>query len=182
MNFFKFGRIVELDQKHEAIELRFGQRIGSFLLDRVLRGQHQERRIELERFADRGHFVFLHRLEHGGLRFWRGAVDFVGQHDVGEHRAMDELKFAAAAGCILQNVGAGDVHRHQVGRELDAAEFQRHRFGQFADEQRFGQARHAHQQGMAAGKQADRKLFDDPVLADDDAGQLGASRSWVSRS
>ena len=32
------GRIVQLDQEHEAIELRLGQRIGAFLFDRVLRG------------------------------------------------------------------------------------------------------------------------------------------------
>ena len=35
--------IVDEHVEHEAVELRFGQRIGAFLLDRVLRGQHEER-------------------------------------------------------------------------------------------------------------------------------------------
>ena len=32
-----FARIIDMDLEHEAIQLRFGQRIGSFLLERVLR-------------------------------------------------------------------------------------------------------------------------------------------------
>ncbi len=76
--------------------------------------------------------------------FWRGTVDFVGQHDVGEHGAVDEVKFATAVGRILKNVGAGDVHRHEVGRELDAAKMQRHGFGHLADEQSFCQTGDAH--------------------------------------
>jgi hypothetical protein len=33
----------DVDLHQEAVELRFGQRVGAFLLDRVLRGQHVER-------------------------------------------------------------------------------------------------------------------------------------------
>ena len=36
--------IVDIDLQQEAVELRFGQRIGAFLLQRVLRRQHVERR------------------------------------------------------------------------------------------------------------------------------------------
>ena len=32
------------DVEHEAIELRFRQRIRAFELDRILRGEHEERR------------------------------------------------------------------------------------------------------------------------------------------
>ena len=38
--------------------------------------------------------------------------------------------------------------------------------------QRLGQSRHAHQQGVPAGEQADRQPLDDVALADDDAAQL----------
>ena len=31
------------DLQQETVELGFGQRIGALLLDRVLRGQHEER-------------------------------------------------------------------------------------------------------------------------------------------
>ena len=35
--------VLHVHLEHEAVLLRFGQRIGSLLLDRVLRGQHEER-------------------------------------------------------------------------------------------------------------------------------------------
>ena len=35
--------VIDLDVEHEAVELRFRQRIGSFLLDGVLRGDDEER-------------------------------------------------------------------------------------------------------------------------------------------
>ena len=41
-------RIVDDDVEHEPVELRFGQRIRAFLLDRVLRRQHEERPLELD--------------------------------------------------------------------------------------------------------------------------------------
>ena len=36
-------RVVDEDHEHEAVELRFGQRIGALLLDRILRREHEER-------------------------------------------------------------------------------------------------------------------------------------------
>ena len=36
------------------------------------------------------------------------------------------------------------------------------------DEQRLGQARHAHQQGMPSGEEADGQTFNDGVLPNDD--------------
>ena len=73
--------------EHEAVLLGFGQRIGAFLLDRVLRGQHEERIAQaVAHPADRD-LPFLHGFEQGGLRLGRRAVDFVGQDHVGEQRA-----------------------------------------------------------------------------------------------
>ena len=74
--------------------------------------------------ADDRHLVLLHRLQHRRLRLGRRAIDFVGQHDVGEHRSLDELELPLSAGNLLQNVRSRDVHRHQVRRELDATEGQ----------------------------------------------------------
>ena len=69
--------------------------------------------------------VLLHGLEQGGLRLGRRAVDLVGQHHVGEDRPVQEDELAPAGlGVVLQDVGAGDVGGHQVGRELDALERQ----------------------------------------------------------
>ena len=69
--------------------------------------------------------MLLHRFEQGGLGLGRRAVDLVGQHHVGEDRSLEEDETAPAGlGVVLEDVGAGDVGRHQVGRELDALERQ----------------------------------------------------------
>ena len=44
-----FRRVLDDDVEHEAIELRFGQRIGALELDRVLRREDEERLVELDR-------------------------------------------------------------------------------------------------------------------------------------
>ena len=40
---FRAVRIIDDDLQHEAIDLRFGQRIGAFLFERILRRQDEER-------------------------------------------------------------------------------------------------------------------------------------------
>ena len=40
---FLFARVLDRKLEHEPVDLRFGQRIRAFLLDRVLRRQHEER-------------------------------------------------------------------------------------------------------------------------------------------
>ncbi len=44
LSFFGNLRIVEDELEHEAIELRFGQSIGALMFDRILSGEHHERR------------------------------------------------------------------------------------------------------------------------------------------
>ena len=79
--------VVDDQLEEEAVELGFRQRIGAFLLDRVLRRHHEERLFQLVDGAADGDAVFLHGFQQGRLRFRRGPVDFVGQHDLGEERA-----------------------------------------------------------------------------------------------
>ena len=167
------GRVVDAHLEHEAVELGLGQRVGAFLLDRVLRGEHEERLGQLVAHAADGDLVLLHGFEQGGLRLRRRAVDLVGEDDVGEHRALDELELARAGRpVLLDDLGAGDVGGHQVGRELDAAEVERQASGQRRDHQRLGEAGHADQQAVAAGEDRDEELVDDLVLADDDLRHL----------
>jgi hypothetical protein len=82
--------VVHADVEHEAVELGLGQRVGALLLDRVLRRQHEERVGQRVVFAADGDLALLHRLQQRGLRLGRGAVDLVGQHDVGEDRPGEE--------------------------------------------------------------------------------------------
>ena len=74
--------------EEEAVELGLGQRVGALLLERVLRGHDEERLLELADLAAGGDLLFLHRFEQGGLRLGRGAVDLVGEDDLGEDRAL----------------------------------------------------------------------------------------------
>ncbi len=102
-----------------------------------------------------GDLVLLHRLEQRGLRLRRRAVDFVGEDHVREDRPRQEHEPPPARlGVVLQDVGAGDVGRHQVGRELDALEREVQDLRDGADEQRLGQARHADEQAVPAANMA----------------------------
>ena len=73
---------------------------------------------------------------------------------------------------LFDHFGADDVRRHQVRRELDAAELQVHRLGERLDQQRLGQARHAAQQAMPAGQEGGEDFVDHLILPDDHAAKL----------
>ena len=94
--FLAVARIVDPQLKDKAVELGFGQGIGPLLLDGILRGEHEERLAERHGLAGRGDRVFLHGLEQGRLGLGGGAVDFVGEDDVGKQRPADEAKCLAA--------------------------------------------------------------------------------------
>ena len=79
---------------------------------------------------------------------------------------------ASVPALIVQNLGAGDVGRHQVGRELNALEAEIEDLGERLDEQRLRQPGHAGQQAVAAGEERDQHLLDDLVLTDDDLAEL----------
>jgi hypothetical protein len=122
------------------------------------------------------HPVFLHRLEERGLGLGRSSIDLVGQDHVGEDRTRNEHQPTLAAdGIVLNDVGAGHVGGHQVGSELDALEREVEHLGQRLDQERLGQARHAHQQAIPSGEQRHQRLLHDPFLADDSFGKLGAN-------
>ena len=66
------------------------------------------------------------------------------------------------------HLGADDVGRHQVRRELQPGEAAADDVGQGPDRQRLGHAGHALEQDVPAGQQADQHPLDHQVLADDD--------------
>ena len=79
-----------------------------------------------------------------------------------EDRAGAELHVARAGGAILlQHLRAGDVRRHQIGRELDAAEVEVERLAEAGDEQRLRQSGHAGDEAMAAGEEGGDDVLHD---------------------
>ena len=116
--------IVDIDLQKETVELRFGQGIGAFLLQRVLRRQHMKGIRQVVAYARHRDMLFLHRLQQRRLGTRRRAVDFVGHQQFGEDRPADEAEGARTAGAFLHHFRAGDVGGHQVGSELDARRIQ----------------------------------------------------------
>ena len=147
-----FVRVAELDAEQEAVELRLGQRERALELDRVLRREDEERVGERVGLAVDGHLALLHRLEQRRLRLGGRAVDLVGQQDLREQRARAELE---VVGLQVQDRGAGDVARHQVGRELHALEPQPEQRREDPDERGLADPRDVVDQDVVAREDAD---------------------------
>ena len=162
-------RVADFQFQHEAVHLRFGQRIRAFLLDGILRGKHEERFVELVGLVADGDLLFLHRFEQRALHLGRRAVDFVGENQIGEDRPFAR---AEAAGLRIVNLRADDVGGQHVRRELQAREFDVHAIRQRFHGERFGEARHAFEQNVAVGQQADDQPLGEILLADDDLAEF----------
>jgi hypothetical protein len=106
--FVRWIRITDAQAQHETVQLRLRQRIRAVMFDRVLRGEHDERRGQSMRRAFNGDVSFGHRFEQRRLGFRRGAIDLVGEHDVGENRSGFPLENAAV---LVVNGKSDDVGR-----------------------------------------------------------------------
>ncbi len=134
-----------VDLHQEAIELRFRQRIGAFLFDRVLRRQHMERPRYVVTVAGDGDVQFLHRLQQRRLGARAGAVDLISHQQLSEDRTGQEAKAAAATGTFVEHLAADDVRRHQIGRELDALGVESEHDAHGLDQLGLGEARQSDQ-------------------------------------
>ena len=164
-------RVVHAELQHETVDLRFRQRVGALLLDRVLGRQDQERIRQVEGPVAQRDLPFLHRLEQRALDLGGGAVDLVGKQQVGEDRPLLDLKVVPVGPVDL---GSQEVRRQQVGRELDAREAGVDRLGQGLDRGRLGQTGDALDQDVAVGDEGHQQPIDHVGLTDDHLGHLGA--------
>ena len=103
--------------QHETIELRFRQRVSPVMFDRVLGGEHDERLRQGVCRAFDCHLPFGHRFEQRRLSFRGGAIDFVGEYDVGEDRAGLPFKKRAV---LIENREPDHIRRQQIGSELNS--------------------------------------------------------------
>ena len=86
--------VVEPVAEHEPIELGLGEFERAALLDRILRGDYEERGgQDVGLGADRD-LPLLHGLEQRALHLWRCAVDLVGKQQVGEGWTFYDAKLA----------------------------------------------------------------------------------------
>ncbi|MPN42264.1 hypothetical protein SDC9_189820 [bioreactor metagenome] len=63
LEFGAAGGVTHLDAGHEPVALGLGERIGAFHLDRILGGDHHERRTKPVRLAVDADLTFLHGLQ-----------------------------------------------------------------------------------------------------------------------
>ena len=157
--------IADVDLEQEAVPLGLGQRVDALVLDRVLRGHHQERVGQREPLAADRHLAFLHDLQQCRLHLRRRPVDLVGEQEVDHHRAELGVELLLA---LPVDPGTDDVGGHQVGRELDTRERPADHSREGLHGQRLGHAGHTLEQHVALGQQADQHPLHELVLADDD--------------
>ncbi|MFT6863636.1 MAG: hypothetical protein ACJAVK_002197, partial [Akkermansiaceae bacterium] len=166
-NFFFFrGRgVAEAVAEHEAIELGFREFEGSGLLDGVLSRDDEERSREGKGFGSEGDFALLHRFEEGALDLGGGAVDLVGEEEVGKDGAFVS---AEVTGLFVEDLGAEDIGREEVDGELDALEVEMEGLGDGVDEEGLGESGHAFEEEVPGGQEGDDGALDDDILTDDD--------------
>ena len=108
LQLFVARRITYDDLHQKPIHLRHRKRVGSFCIQRIHGGHHDERigkRMGLR--ADR-HLPLLHRFEQCRLHFGRSAIDFVGQHNVCKDRTENRRERAFA---LVEDSRSDDIAR-----------------------------------------------------------------------
>ena len=161
--------IAQFDPHQKAVQLRFGQRKGADLIGGVLGGDDEKRLRQRAGLALDGDLPLLHRFQQGALGLGRGAVDFVGQNQLGENRAGMEHESLALA---LVHRRAENVRRQQVAGELDALILQTEAARQGVRQGGFAHAGQVFDQQMTARQQAGDGQADGALLAEDDRAHL----------
>ena len=165
--------IIDEGVEHEAVQLRLRQRVGAFLLDGVLRGQHEKGSVSRCRLpptvtwcsciaSSRAACVL------GGVRLISSARITLAK--IGPRRNCNSRRPGSLSSWMTSVPVMSEGIRSGVNwMRLNSSDSA---VGQRADHQRLGQPRHAHQQAMAAGEHGDQQLLDHLLLADDHPAQL----------
>ena len=160
---FLLGQIPQFESDREAVELRLGQRVGALVLDRVVGGQHDERRREFVGDTVDAHLPFGHRLQQRRLGLGRCPVDLVGEKQVGEDRSAAEFETARLH---VVDRRAEQVGRQQVRRELHSREVKAQRRGEGPGDQRLAKAGQVLDQHVAAREHGRENQHERTALAD----------------
>jgi hypothetical protein len=154
--------IAECDAEQEAVELIFGEVIGSLKFEWVLRGDEHEGPLEDERLVIDADLFLAHGFKQRGLSARGGTIDFVGQDDVGEDGSGFEIESLPLG---VEDRDAQDVAGEKVGGELDSAEFAVDTFGQRAGEDGFSDTGDVFDEDVAACQKAGEQKIDGSNLS-----------------
>src|SRR5215470_5589660 len=115
-----------------------------------------------------GDLAVVHGFKQRGLRFGRGAVDLVGEQDVGEDRAALEFELLLDGGVDRDAEHVGGQH---VAGELNALETAVKGAGERLAESRFADAGDAFDEQVPAREDRDQGKTDDVIFAADHVAQ-----------
>ncbi len=172
LNLVRFVQVIDHDLEHEPVELRLRQRICALELDRILRREDEEGLVEGVCLSLHGHPMLLHCFEQRRLRLRRRTVDLVGEYDVGEDRTLREYHVSPARSVVLNDLGAGDVARHQVGRELDAVELEIDDLCNRMNQEGLRESRDADDDAVSSAQDRSQNEVDHPLLSHDELVEL----------
>ncbi len=161
--------VVEANLEQESVLLSLGERVRTFVLDRVLSREHDEWRREWKLRALERDASLLHRLQQCGLHLGRSAVDLVREQHVREDGSPPQREGPRGQ---VKDRCAQYVGGHQVRRELDAAVIEGKRARDGLGEQRLAGAGHALQEHVALRHQRHRAQADCVLLAYHRLGEL----------
>ncbi|PSQ82930.1 MAG: hypothetical protein BRD40_02415, partial [Bacteroidetes bacterium QS_1_65_9] len=124
-HFFVQLRVIHVDLEQKAVQLRFRQAVGAFMLQRVLRGDHQERLRHRVRLAVSADLPLLHHLEECGLRLGDAGHAFDQHVAARQERREQQVQHLALPDQDFVQLAAHVLHRLLKLREVEA--FFRHR-------------------------------------------------------
>ena len=113
-----------------------------------------------------GDLTLLHRFQQRGLGLRRGAVDLVGEDELGHDGAGPVFE---ATGLLVEDVDAGHVAGEEIRGELDALEGAADRARDRLGQDRLADAGDILDQDVTAAKQGDEHEEHLVPLADDDS-------------
>ena len=149
--------ISNTEAHQKPVELGFRKGKRPVIFGRILRGDDHKGLLKRMRLIIDGNLCFTHRFQETALGLRRGAIDLVGQHDVGKDRTRYELKPLFLP---VKHGDADDVGRQQIAGELNALERTVKRSGQAVCQCGFADARNVFEQKMATGQKADHRHLD----------------------
>ena len=168
-HFIRRRNVTERELHREPVHLRLRQRIGAAKFHRVFRGDDKKQIRQIPPLALDAHLGFAHRFEQRRLRARRGAVDFVGEQNVREHRAFVKMKFLIL---LVENGNSENVRRQQIRRELDALEFRVNGLRQRLGERGFAGAGIIFEQNVSARRKRGQQMPRGARLATHDLGDV----------
>jgi hypothetical protein len=121
-------------------------------------------------FPFRRDLSFFHCFEQRALSLGRGAIDLVGQDQLGKDGSWMEVKAAAVA---VEDRDAENVCRQHVAGELNALKIQAQHPGQYMGQGGLADARQVFDEQVPARQQAGERETDGAFLAKDDAVDVG---------